>query len=99
MFHVPLLRNSALRSGPFREGTCAPRRVGGQVRYLNDYDCRILRVSSRYLPVDDALVCFATTNVLDRQLLKRNRVKFSSSGWQSLPVNSRTSTALRDQCA
>ena len=33
-----LLINSALQCGPFREGTCAPRRVGGQARYLNGYD-------------------------------------------------------------
>ena len=37
--------NIALSSRPFRQGTCAPRRGGGQVRYLNGYDLKALIIN------------------------------------------------------
>ncbi len=41
---------------------------GGQVRFLNEYDCRFRPVSFWYLPVEDALRCFAHLCVLLRVL-------------------------------
>jgi hypothetical protein len=44
-FFASCLENSPSCSGPFREGTCAPRYVAGQVRYLNGFDCRTMLLS------------------------------------------------------
>jgi len=54
--------------------------VGGQVRFLNGYDCRILQLSSWYLPAD-ALGCPVKQTAKTRKVVakKRKQMQLQSS--------------------